>query len=221
MPGAATIPAVSFAVLEAAPLERAAVPTLRFALHVEGPPGVDVRAILLDVQIQIAARRRPYADEEHGRLQELFGPPDAWSSSLRTLLWTRTSLTVPRFSGSTVVDVLVPCTYDFEVLASRYLDALTGGDVPLELLFSGTVMHLGDGGALQVTRIPWDLEAEYALPLEVWRATMDQHFPGTAWLRVRKDTFDRLAAFRARRVLPTWEAAFDTLLDDEEGRRDG
>jgi Family of unknown function (DUF6084) len=221
MPGAATIPAVSFAVLEAAPLERAAAPTLRFALRADGPPGLDIRAILLDVQIQIAARRRPYADEEHERLHELFGPTDAWGSTLRTLLWARTSVTVPRFSGSTVVDALVPCTYDLEVLASRYLDALTGGDVPLELVFSGTVMHVAEGGALQVTRIPWDLEAEYALPLEVWRATMDQHFPGTAWLRVQKETFDRLAAFRARRALPTWEAALDALLDGEEERRDG
>jgi hypothetical protein len=56
---------------------------------------------------------------------------------------------VPPFTGTTVVDLHVPCSYDMEVLASKYLDALAGGEVPLEFLFSGTVFYTGAGGQLQ------------------------------------------------------------------------
>jgi hypothetical protein len=35
---------------------------------------------------------------------------------------------------------------------------------------------------------------------------------------VERDTFDRLAAFRAERALPGWEAVLDALLP-AEGRR--
>ena len=44
--------------------------------------------------------------------------------------------------------------------------------------------------------IGWDREAEYRLPVRVWRETMDHYFPGSAWLRLERDTFDRLYAYR-------------------------
>ena len=102
-----------------------------------------MRSVLLDVQIQIAARRRGYDAGAHDRLFELFGPVADWGTTLRTLLWTRTTLVVPAFEGSTVVDLDVPCRYDLEVAASRYLDALADGEVPLEFLFSGSVFYTG------------------------------------------------------------------------------
>ena len=46
------------------------------------------------------------------------------------------SLMVPSFTGSCELDLPVPCTYDFEVAASKYLHALGDGEVPLLLLFS-------------------------------------------------------------------------------------
>jgi predicted alpha-1,6-mannanase (GH76 family) len=49
----------------------------------------------------------------------------------------------------------------------------------------------------------------------VFRATLDRYFNGTAWLRLRKDRFDRLAAYKARHALPTWEAAIDRLLEEQ------
>ena len=67
--------------------------------------------------------------------------------------------------------------------------------------------------------IGWDREAEYALPVSVWRETMDRYFPGSAWLRLDRDTFDRLYAYRARHALPSWEHALDRLLDAEGGRK--
>jgi hypothetical protein len=202
------VPQLAFTVLEAAPLEHAAVPTLRFALGVSSPH--DVRSIVLDVQLQIAARRRPYDESAHDRLFELFGPPDAWGTSLRTLPWTRMTVVVPPFEGSTAVDLHVPCSYDLEVVASRYFDALEDGEVPLEFLFSGTVFH---GRPLQAARISWESEAEYRMPVAVWKATMERHFRDTAWLRVRKDRFDRLVSYKSRRALASWEDVVDELLE--------
>jgi hypothetical protein len=205
----ATAPELAFAVEGAEPLAHAAVPTLRFSLRVESD--LPVRSVLLDVQVQIAARRRPYDEAAHERLFELFGPTENWGTSLRTLLWTRTTLVVPPFSDAAVVDLDIPCSYDLEVLASRYFDALQDGDVLLEFLFSGTVFA---GTPLQVTRISWEKEAEYRLPVPVWKETLERHFRGTAWLRLGKPAFDRLSAYKSRHALASWDEAIDGLLEE-------
>jgi hypothetical protein len=212
--GAGSIPALAFAVTGAEPVDHAAAPTLRFALRVDSVDRRPIRSILLDTQIQIAARRRPYDPGEQERLFELFGPPAGWGAALRTLLWTRTTLVIPPFAESTVVDVPLPCSYDLEVAASRYLDALGGGEVPLEFLFSGSMFYSGDAGGLQTARLSWSHEAEYRLPVRVWKDTLERYFRGTAWVRVRKESFDRLAAYKARHALATWEDAIDALLED-------
>jgi hypothetical protein len=209
-----TVPELSFAVEGAARVEHAAAPTLAFALRIDSPG--PIRSVLLDCQLQIEARRRRYDDAAKERLFELFGAEKDWGTTLRTLLWTRATLVVPPFTGSTVVQLQVPCSYDLEVLASRYFDALRDGDVPVELLFSGTVFWTAADGRLQAARIPWDQEAGYRLPVRVWRETLEAHFRDTAWLRLHKDAFDRLAAFKAQRALPSWEAAVDALLEGRE-----
>ena len=190
---------------------------LAFAVRVDSLGGQPIRSVLLDAQVQIAARRRPYASGTHERLFELFGPVKDWGSTLRTLLWTRTTLVVPPFSQSTVVELPVHCSYDIEVAASRYLDALEDGIVPLEFLFSGTVFYAAANGGLQAARISWEQDAEYRLPVRVWRETMEHHFHGSAWVRLRKDTFDRLYAYKSGRALASLEDAIDSLLSDAEG----
>jgi hypothetical protein len=213
-PRSEAIPELAFSVVDAARVDYAAAPALRFAVRVESVGGTPIRSILLDAQIQIAARRRRYDASEHERLFELFGPPENWGTSLRTLLWSRTTVVVPPFAGSTVVEVVQPCSYDLEVTASRYFDALADGEVPLEFLFSGSVFAAGADGGLQITRLPWTHEAEYRLPVSVWRDAMDRHFGGTAWLRLRKDTFDRLATYRSRHALASWDDAIEAMLPD-------
>jgi hypothetical protein len=204
-------PELSFAVASVEALRPAATPTLRFALRIDAP-GAEVRAVLLDVQIQIAAARRPYAPAEQELLADLFGAPERWGETLRSVPWTRATLAVPPFRSSALVQLDVPCTYDFEVTAARYLAALGEGDVPLELLFSGTVFHAGAAGDLRVSRISWEHEAACALPVRVWREAIDAHFPGSAWIRLDRETFDRLSAFRARGALTSWEAVMEELL---------
>jgi hypothetical protein len=204
------IPSLAFSVIGAERVEHAAVPTLRFTLRIAG--SAPVRSLLLDVQIRIAARRRAYDEDAHDRLFELFGPVPDWGRTLRTLPWTRTTLVVPPFEETVDVELAVPCSYDLEVAASSYLDALRDGEVPLEFLFSGSVFYAGDDGRLQTARLPWESEAGYRLPVRVWKETMERYFRGTAWLRLRKESFDRLSAYKSRNALATWDDALDLLL---------
>ncbi|MBV8988882.1 MAG: hypothetical protein JO372_10020 [Solirubrobacterales bacterium] len=212
---AAPGPQLRFAVQEASSLNYAAVPTLKFALRIEVAEAQPINAILLDVQIQIAARRRGYGSEEQERLLELFGTPERWRTTLRTLPWLRTTMVVPAFAGCTAVDLQVPCTYDLEVTAARYFAALEDGTVPLEFLFSGSVFFKTAAGALQTVRLGSDQETDFDLPIAVWRATMDRHFRGSAWLRLGDDSFKRLCAYKARHALPSFDAAIDSLIGSE------
>lgn len=194
-------------------LEHAVVPTLCFRVAIDAG-GADVRSLALNVQLRIDAARRAYDAGERERLFELYGAPADWGRTLRSLRWTTASLTVPGFEGATTVDLHVPCTYDFDVVAAKYLHAVGDGDVPLELLFSGTVFFT-ESGRLQVVRLPWDREARCNLPVAVWREAIERVFGGTAWLRVRRDLFDRLQAYKSSRALLTWDAALEELLPDE------
>jgi Family of unknown function (DUF6084) len=213
-----SVPDLRFAVEGASSLQYAAVPTLKFALRIEAVSGHPIRSILLDAQIQIAARQRGYKPESEEQLLELFGTPERWGDTLRTLPWLRTTLVVPPFEGTTVVDLLAPCTYDLEVTATRYFAALKDGFIPLEFLFSGSVFFATAAGALQTARIAWDHEVDYRLPVAIWKQTMSRHFPGTAWLRLGSESFDRLCAYKARHAFESWEKTIDSLLDQEGGR---
>jgi Family of unknown function (DUF6084) len=218
-PSAVALPVLHFAVGEAVSADHVAAPTLRFPIEIEAERDQPIRSVLLDIQIQIAARRRGYAEAESERLLELFGTPDRWATTLRTLLWTRTTLIVPPFTGATVKDLMVPCSYDLEITASRYFAALEDGEVPLEFLFSGTVFYSTPQGALQMARLSWEHEADTRLPVAVWRAAMDRHFPGGAWLRLGRDSFDRVCAYKARHAFESWDQAIDSLVAGADGGR--
>lgn len=210
-------PELAFTVLGCEPLPHAAAPMLRFSLAIDAGAAA-VRSVMLDIQVRIAATQRGYSEAEQAHLGDLFGAPHQWADTLRGLLWTHATLVVAPFQGATVADLLVPCTYDFEVAATKYLSGVKDGEIPLDLLFSGTVFYAGPGGALQINRISWSAEAAYRLPVRVWRETMDRYFPGSAWLRIDRETFDRLVAFRGRRALTGWEAVLEALL---AGREEG
>ena len=189
----------------------AAAPTVEFSLTVESDK--PVRSLSLNAQIRIVPTRRGYDDGDEARLVELFGTPERWGETLRGFLWTNTTRVVPPFEGMARVTLPVSCTYDLEVAAAKYFHALGDGDVPLEFLFSGTVFYLDDEGRLRTAQVPWECEAQFRLPIRVWRLAMENHFPGSAWVRLRKDVFDRLVAHKAGRALPTWEATVEDLLD--------
>jgi hypothetical protein len=208
------VPDLEFKLEGAEVADFAAIPSLVFKLRIENLEDEPVRSVALNTQIRIAATGRHYEAAEQERLLELFGEPSRWKDTLRSLLWTHTVLQVPRFSGSTVVDMPVACTYDLEVVAAKYFYALEDGEVPLE--FSGTIFYAGEDGRLQTTRISWEKEAEFRLPVRLWKEMMDQYFPNSAWVRLRKDAFDQLYDYKVRKGLPTWEATVEALLQASE-----
>ena len=208
------MPELDFTVESAEVLPYAAVPTILFRLGIHNAvEGEEVNSISLRSQIRIAATQRRYGPEEQAKLRELFGDPHQWKDTLRSVLWTNTNTIVPRFSGGAVFEMPVACTYDFDVVGTKYFAALEGGEVPLEFLFSGTVFYWSTSGALQVVQIPWEKEAKFRLPVQIWRDMMEHYFPNSAWLRVRRDTFDRLYDYRSRNALLTWEKTLESLLD--------
>ena len=207
---------LSFAVLGGRAEPFAAVPTLALRLQIAEATGERIHTLALRCQIQIEPRRRHYSGAEEDRLLELFGEPSRWGQTLKTILWTHASLMVPGFEGSTEIDLPIVCTYDFEVTAAKYLHGLDGGEIPLLLLFSGTAFTRGTRGDIgfSVEPVPWEKEAAFRLPVSVWRELMDRYFPDSAWLRLRRESFDALQHFKARRALPTWEDAIEALLSE-------
>ena len=211
------MPDLQFQVQGAEPVAHAASPMLAIKLRIVNQPASEsVHSIILRCQVQIQPLRRQYTAEEERKLLDLFGERERWSRTMRPLLWTNTSLSVPGFNGATDVSLELPCTLDFNVAATKYFYGLETGEISLELLFSGTIFYSDPAGALQVSQIPWDREAQYRLPVRVWQSMMEMYYPNSAWLRLERDTFDRLVAFRARRSLTGWEAVVDALLADHE-----
>jgi hypothetical protein len=163
--------------------------------------------------VRIEPQRRRYQPLEEERLVELFGETPQWSSSLRPFLWTHVSTVVASFTGSTVIDLPLTCTYDFEVAASKYLHSLDGGVVPLALCFSGTAFRAGAQG-FTASPVAWDRDASFAMPVAVWRDTMDLYFPNGGWMRVSRETLDALTRFKSSRALPTWDHTIEQLLKE-------
>lgn len=188
----------------------AAGPTLVFRLRITAAPDTRVHALALRCQLRIEPARRGYGTEEAAGLTDLFGERSRWHSTLHPVQFAQVSLMVPSFTGSTEVDLPVPCTYDMDIAATRYFAALREGEAPLLLLFSGTAFT-GAGG-FRVAPVAWDREAPVRLPVAVWREMMEQHFPGCGWLRLPRESMDALLAYRSRHALASWEATVASLL---------
>ena len=209
------MPDLIFSVTGARAERHAASPVLSFRLRMQDTAGVPIHAVLLRIQIQIQPRRRRYSALEQERLADLFGAPDRWSETARSLLWTHASLVVPAFEKEVEVDVTVPCTYDLEVASAKYLEALDGDEVALLFLFSGTVFVKTENG-FGVEQIPWEKEAAFRLPVETWRDLMESHFPGCGWIRLRRSSLDALRRVKTREALFTWDDVIEALVSREE-----
>ena len=172
----------------------------------------EIHTVALRCQIQIEATRRHYTPEDRARLLDLFGEPERWGQTLRNMLWAHSSVIVRGFTGATVVDLPVPCTFDLNVAAAKYFHGLADGEVPLLLLFSGSVFHAAGEDGMQVSQISWEREARYRLPVKVWQQMMDHYYPNSAWLCLQRDVFDHLYQYKVRNGIPTWEKALEEAL---------
>jgi len=191
----------------------AAVPTIIFKLRINNTIEQErIHSGILRCQVQINVTRRRYSPEAQAQLLEVFGEPKRWGETLRSLLWTHTSTVIPQFTGSVTVDLPIVCTYDFDVVSTKYFNALGEGEIPLTFLFSGTIFYEGPGGNMQVAQISWSEEATYRLPVSLWQEMMEHYYPNTAWIRIRKDIFDQLYRYKATQALPTWDDVLVKLL---------
>jgi hypothetical protein len=207
-------PEPEFAVLGATARRHSALPTLEFELHVSEPSGRQVYTVALSVQVMIEPARRSYDAEARERLSELFGPPERWSMTTRSLVWARVDVLVPSFTGSTTFRAPIQCSYDHELVAAKYFHSLSDGEVPLAFNFNGTIYYRDDHGGLQMTLVPWSCSAEFRLPVAVWRELIDHYYPQTRWLALHSDTMDALAREKVRRGLPTFDACVSELLEE-------
>jgi hypothetical protein len=211
------MPDLSFQVDSASVVPFAAVPMLGFRLQIRNAnAGENIHTIALRCQIQIEVTRRRYSTEEQERLLDLFGQPERWSKTLRGLLWAHVNLVVPSYAGdSTVIDMQVPCTFDFNVAATKYFAGLSEGEIPLNMLFSGTVFYASQDSPLQVAPISWEKEARFKLQVKLWREMMENYYPNSVWINLRKDIFERLYCYKVQHGIPTWEQALEHALTSE------
>ncbi len=217
------MPELSFQPLSIEQVPYAAAPMLAIRLKVEevlsaGEQPVPIHSVMLQCQIRLEPGRRRYVPAEQEGLIELFGEPHRWGQTVKSMLWTNVSAIIRPFTSSTTVDLQVPCTFDFNIAATKFFNALEDGQIPFCLLFSGTIFYAGADGVLQVDQISWEKEADFRLPVEVWKTMMEQYYPNSAWLRLRKDIVDRLAQYKIRVAKPTWEQTLEGLLDQAEER---
>jgi hypothetical protein len=211
------MPELHFQIEGAEAVAHAAAPLIALKLRITNLPATEaIHTLTLRCQVQIEPAKRRYMPEEQKKLMDLFGEPERWSRTLKPLLWMNTSVAVPAFTDNLLVDLQLPCTFDFNVAATKYFHALNNGEIPMCVMFSGTVFYSSADGVLQIAQVPWDREANFRLPVSIWKEMMDLHFPNTAWLCLQRDAFEQLYEYKMRHGLPTWERAIARALAAEQ-----
>lgn len=208
------MPELDFKVVRVVPTRHAVAPTLSFRLAIEqDQPPTRIQSIALQCQIRIETRQRSYQPGEQARLSDLFGEPARWNRTLHSMLWTHAGVVVPAFADQrTEVDLPVPCGFDFNVAATKYFHGLEHGEVPLLLLFSGSVFYRDEQGALAMDPISWNKEVDYRLPVAVWQDMMDHYYPDQVWLCINRRVFEALYDYKRRHGHTGFDEALASLL---------
>jgi Family of unknown function (DUF6084) len=211
---APSAPEPEFNVVGARAVRYAAAPILALDLQVSEPSGRPVYMIALTIQLMIEPARRRYDAATRERLVELFGAPERWSVTTRSLVWARLDVLVPAFTGTTTVTVPISCNYDLELAAAKYLHSLPDGVAPLALHFNGTIYYPGDDGGLQMVLVPWNKSIDFPMAVSVWRETIEHYYPNTGWVALRSQTLEALQREKRRRGLATLDACVEALLEE-------
>lgn len=211
------MPDLSFSIDVVRPMEYTATPAIAAQLRIRNTPSSEsIQSISLNCQLQIQPLGRSYSAMEESRLLDLFGERERWGQTMRPLHWINLVLKVPPFTAETIVDLPLPCSFDFEVAANKFFYGLEQGSVAVNAMFSGTVFFFNENHTLQIAQISWDREARFRVPVEVWKAALDAHFPKSAWMRLPRDVFDRLYRYKVARGIVSWESVANDLLDQAE-----
>jgi hypothetical protein len=207
-----TIPDPEFEVLGARMVKHAVAPMFSIDLQIRDQSGRQVYMIALTIQLMIEPARRRYDDETRARLVELFGAPERWAVTTRSMVWTQLDVVVPAFTGATTVAIPVSCHYDLELAAAKYLHSLPDGEAPLAMHFNGMIYYRDERGGLQMVLVPWTKSIDFRMPVSVWRETIEHYYPNTAWVAVREQTFEKLQQAKRELGKPTIDDCLTALL---------
>jgi hypothetical protein len=209
------MPDLQFEIISAEVKPYAAVPTLAFYLQIKnGVENEQVYAVALKCQLMIEAVKRRYNEDDKNRLYELFGDHTRWDETLRTIFWQIINVPVPSFMNKTVIEINVPCSEELRIAAGKYFYAVREGSVPLNFLFSGTLFYQSKNDELQISLIPWEKEARYQMPTVLWQTLMDSHFPGSRWLQIHKDVYEKLVEYKSMTKYATIEDCLENILQE-------
>lgn len=204
------MPELTFAIAGIEIERFAMTPTLRFRMRATASRPVE--NIALQCQLRIEPMRRSYGGAEHEKLADLFGERARWGETLKSFLWTIVPASVAAFEETASFEILVPCTFDFDVATTKYFHGLESGDIPISALFSGSVFYRDAQDRLQISQISWSNAVSHRLPASLWHELMNQYYPNAAWLRLERDTFERLYQLKRELGVPSFEQVLDRLL---------
>jgi Family of unknown function (DUF6084) len=122
---------LDFTVKEVAIARNSAIPTLLFRLRIStSEPDTPVENVMLQAQLRIEATHRSYTQSERERLVDLFGSAEDWGRALRNVMWTNVSMLVPAFNETCTIELPVPCSYDFDLAATKFSYGAETGQCP-------------------------------------------------------------------------------------------
>ena len=209
------MPELDFEIVSAEVKPHSAVPTLLFKMLVSNRnENEEVYAAALKCQVLIEATRRSYDEELKTGLREVFGDPDRWEETVRSLMWMTITIPVSRFRKSAIVDIAIPVCEDHITAAGKYFFTVKKGEIPLAFLFSGTLFFAGPEGGVQITQVPWHKEASYRMPADLWNQMMEIYFPGSRWVKLSSETFNRIYQYKARNNFTSLEECVEWLLKE-------
>jgi hypothetical protein len=201
------VPDLSFAVDNVCPVIHAAVPLLSFKIRIVNADLETVQTAVLDCRIEVEAPPEPLPKFTQDRLQELFGEPSGWAESTHPMPWARANAVVGPFDGSSRCELQVPCSFDFNVAATKYFYGLETSSAPLQFEFTGTCFTDRSAAPIAPSR-----RARFVLPMSVWSELMDTYYPDSTWLRLPRRVFQRMSQYKIENRIPTWEDVLERLL---------
>jgi len=106
------MPELDFHIEAAEAVHHAAVPLIALKLRITNLPAEEaIHTLTLRCQVQIEPAKRRYVPHEQEKLLDLFGTPERWSRTVKPLLWMNTTVAVPGFTGSVLVDLQLPSIF--------------------------------------------------------------------------------------------------------------